>query len=69
MTESPSTDESGQADDATYGALATRRLQWDNLLWQVPILGLTAQAFLFTIALDPGSTRFAVSLPLHCRSQ
>jgi len=48
-----------QPDDSAYQALAARRLQWDNLLWQVPILGLTAQAFLFTIALDPGSTRFA----------
>jgi hypothetical protein len=34
-----------------YQVVAARRLQWDNLVWQVPILSLTAQAFLFTIAL------------------
>ena len=42
-----------------YSVVAARRLQWDNLLWQVPVLSLTAQAFLFTIALDPGSRRVA----------
>ncbi len=43
------------ADDHTvYGVVASRRLQWDNLLWQVPVLGLTAQAFLFTTALGSG---------------
>ena len=35
-----------------YQAVAARRLQWDNLLWQVPVLSLTAQAFLFTTALN-----------------
>lgn len=54
-SESPRT----QADDSVYEALAARRLQWDSLLWQVPVLGLTAQAFLFTIALDPASSRLA----------
>lgn len=38
-----------------YNAVAARRLQWDNLLWQAPTLSLTAQAFLFTIALSPDS--------------
>jgi hypothetical protein len=51
--------ESEELDEVAYGALAARRLQWDSLLWQVPVLGLTAQAFLFTIALDPDSTRFS----------
>ncbi|WP_375424829.1 hypothetical protein [uncultured Friedmanniella sp.] len=37
--------------DLMYQAVAARRLQWDNLLWQVPVLSLTAQAFLFTTAL------------------
>ena len=36
---------------AAYGAVAARRTAWDSLLWQVPVLSLTAQAFLFTIAL------------------
>jgi hypothetical protein len=47
--------------DATepYSVVAARRLQWDNLLWQVPVLSLTAQAFLFTIALGGGSSRLA----------
>jgi hypothetical protein len=35
-----------------YQAVVARRLQWDNLLWQVPVLSLTAQAFLFTTALS-----------------
>jgi hypothetical protein len=42
-----------------YDALAGRRLQWDGLLWQVPSLSMTAQAFLMTIALGPGSSRTA----------
>lgn len=45
--------------DAVYGALAARRTQFDNLLWQVPVLCLTAQAFLFTIALGGDTARFA----------
>ena len=39
-----------------YSAIASRRAQWDNLLWQVPVLSLTAQAFLLSIALDPGGS-------------
>lgn len=42
-----------------YQALVSRRLQWDSLIWQVPILSFTAQAFLFTIALSPNSSEFA----------
>ncbi len=42
-----------------YQAVVARRLQWDNLVWQVPILSLTAQAFLFTIALGGDSSRVA----------
>jgi len=45
--------------EPVYAAVAARRLQWDNLLWQVPTLSLTAQAFLFTIALGSDSQRFA----------
>lgn len=36
-----------------YAAVATRRSQFDNLVWQVPVLSITAQAFLFTISLGP----------------
>lgn len=36
-----------------YQTVEARRLQWDNLLWQVPVLSFTAQAFLFSIALAP----------------
>ena len=39
---------------AVYQSLAARRLGYDTLMWQVPVLSLTAQAFLLTIAL--GST-------------
>lgn len=39
--------------------MSARRLQWDNLLWQVPVLSLTAQAFLLTIALSADSSRLA----------
>ncbi len=38
--------------EAMYAAVASRRLQFDHLVWQVPLLSLTAQAFLFTIALS-----------------
>jgi hypothetical protein len=31
--------------------VAARRLQWDALFWQSPIIGLTGEAFLFSIAL------------------
>ncbi len=42
-----------------YQAVAARRLQWDNLLWQVPVLSLTAQAFLFTTALSADALGWA----------
>ncbi len=45
--------------DLIYQAVAQRRLQHDLLMWQVPALGLTAQAFLLTIVLGPGSGRLA----------
>lgn len=32
-----------------YGALNARRDSFNNLVWQTPVLSLTAQAFLFTI--------------------
>jgi hypothetical protein len=70
----PSADESTSSDDGSakwgttvkpevvgdvYTVLATRRTAFDTLMWQVPALGLTAQAFLLTIALDAGSSQWA----------
>lgn len=44
------------SEEQVYEVVAARRLQWDQLVWQVPVLSLTAQAFLFTIALGGGNT-------------
>ncbi|MFZ1062877.1 MAG: hypothetical protein WAN30_05330 [Acidimicrobiales bacterium] len=38
-----------------YAVVASRRQQWDVLLWQMPTMALTGEAFLLTIALA-GST-------------
>jgi hypothetical protein len=40
-----------------YQVVAARRQQWDNLVWQVSALSLTAQAFLLTIALGGPSSQ------------
>ncbi|WNG95285.1 hypothetical protein [Mycobacterium sp. ITM-2016-00318] len=45
--------------EVVYSVVAARRLQWDNLVWQVPVLSLTAQAFLFTIAVGADSSNSA----------
>src|SRR6266705_6760573 len=47
-----------------YAAVAARRTQFDNLVWQVPVLSITAQAFLFTIAL--GADNRPVSRVIAC---
>ncbi|HET7474882.1 MAG TPA: hypothetical protein VFJ97_02540 [Dermatophilaceae bacterium] len=39
--------------------LLLRELEQDAMLWQTPIIALTAQAFLLTIALAQGSTLFS----------
>jgi len=44
---------------SAYAAVAARRTSWDSLLWQVPVLSLTAQAFLFVTALGPDSAWWA----------
>jgi hypothetical protein len=36
-----------------YTAVVARRAHFDQLLWQVPVISLAAQAFLFSIALSP----------------
>ena len=41
---------------AQYEVLAARRQAFDGMLWQTPVLSLTAQAFLFTIALGSGNS-------------
>jgi len=44
---------------AVYQTLASRRQVYDTLMWQVPALSLSGQAFLFTIALGSGSSTAA----------
>jgi hypothetical protein len=46
-------DESAGLDQ--YAIVANRRQQWDVLLWQMPTMALTGEAFLLTISLA-GST-------------
>jgi colanic acid biosynthesis protein WcaH len=41
---------------AQYQALNARRDVFNNLLWQTPVISLTAQAFLFTIILSKDGT-------------
>ena len=51
------TDESDFAEDEVspgleqYAVVAARRQQWDILLWQMPTMALTGEAFLLTISL------------------
>lgn len=45
--------------DAVYSAVAARRTPFDTLLWQAPVLSLTAQAFLLTIALGAGVSQYS----------
>ncbi|MCU1433310.1 MAG: putative rane protein [Pseudarthrobacter sp.] len=40
-------------DQLTYEMLTARFLAHDELLWQTPVLALTAQSFLMTISLSP----------------
>lgn len=42
-------------EEAVYQVVAARKLNQDSLLWQVPSLSLTAQAFLFSISLGNSS--------------
>jgi len=42
---------SSALNDLQYQIVAERRQNYDNLLWQTPMVSLTAQAFLLTIAL------------------
>jgi hypothetical protein len=40
-----------------YTIVASRRQQWDVLLWQMPTMALTGEAFLFTISLGGSTSR------------
>ena len=42
-----------------YQAVVSRRISYDTMLWQTPVLSLTAQAFLLTIAFGAGSESLA----------
>ena len=42
-----------------YQVVAARRQNFDSMVWQVPALSLTAQAFLLVIALGSGSGHLA----------
>jgi ADP-ribose pyrophosphatase YjhB (NUDIX family) len=44
-----------QINDTQYSLLNARRDTFNSLLWQTPVLSLTAQAFLFTIILSCNS--------------
>jgi hypothetical protein len=46
-------------DKEQYAILSSRRQVYDTLMWQTPVLSLTAQAFLFTIALGSGICQIA----------
>lgn len=47
---------------AAYQAVNNRRISYDSLLWQMPALSLTAQAFLFSVALAPGHSLSAQAI-------
>lgn len=42
-----------------YSAISARRTAFDTMMWQVPALGLAAQAFLLTIAYGASSSNAA----------
>lgn len=42
-----------------WQTLASKRASIDTMMWQTPALGMTAQAFLLTLALGPESSQWA----------
>jgi hypothetical protein len=42
-----------------WSTLSARRTSYENMMWQTPGLGMTAQAFLLTLALGPDTTSVA----------
>ena len=51
MSSTP-TEETKLSVDSAYSALVGMRQNYEQMLWQAPVLSLTAQAFLLTIAFD-----------------
>lgn len=56
---SASTPATDRLTPAIYQAIASRYVAHDTMLWQAPALSLTAEAFLFTIALSAGNSQAA----------
>lgn len=48
---------------AAYAVVGARRNSLDTMMWQVPALAIAAQAFLLTIALQPGDSAASQALP------
>ena len=42
-----------------YQIINSRRLQWDNLFWQVPLISISGVSFLFTIIFNPTTSHFS----------
>lgn len=53
------TDPDAMAFNLVYDTIRGRRAGYDLLMWQTPALGMTAQAFLMTIALGPDTKQAA----------
>jgi len=51
--------EENARDILIYETLVTREAEQDSMMWQVPALALTGQAFLLTIAFDPAFSFYA----------
>jgi hypothetical protein len=53
--------------DVQYSIIAARRLQYDNLLWQTPVMSLLGMSFLFQIALgNPHPPNRVIASVLAC---
>ena len=57
MNEEPFDEESILEGLEQYSIVANRRQQWDTLLWQMPTMALTGEAFLFTISLGASTSQ------------
>ena len=42
-----------------YQVVNSRRLQWDNLFWQVPLISITGVSFLFTIIFNSTTSHYS----------
>ena len=50
MSQNDSDKQYSELTSTLYQVVANRRLEYDTLMWQVPAISFTAQAFLFNIA-------------------